>query len=52
MVAITGLHVLPIWIYGYQRGVWEVWIPRHIELAISGLLVSGRMLCMAVEVGV
>ena len=48
--AIMGLHVLPIWLYGQQKRLWEIWISRHVELAITGVLVSGRALCMMVEV--
>nr|XP_005986944.2 PREDICTED: uncharacterized protein LOC102354732 [Latimeria chalumnae] len=50
--AITGLHVLPIWLYGYSRGVLTntFFMPRVLQWLGILLLSSGRALCMMVEV--
>ncbi|XP_037092298.1 uncharacterized protein LOC119112291 [Pollicipes pollicipes] len=52
VLAISGLHVLPIWVLGLQRGVWAgplAWVPRPLVLAGLAVLVVGRLLCALVE---
>ncbi|XP_015223158.1 CDP-diacylglycerol--glycerol-3-phosphate 3-phosphatidyltransferase isoform X1 [Lepisosteus oculatus] len=52
VLAIGGLHVLPVWLYGYQRGVLTE--PLSIPAWLQGLgaivLIAGRLLCFTVEV--
>ena len=48
--AICGLHVLPIWLYGLRTGLWLPFMTHHSQLGVAGVLVTGRALCMSVEV--
>ncbi|XP_067034248.1 uncharacterized protein [Acropora muricata] len=48
--AICGLHVLPIWLYGLRTGLWLPFMTHHAQLGVAGVLVTGRALCMSVEV--
>ncbi|XP_043910492.1 uncharacterized protein LOC122787704 isoform X1 [Protopterus annectens] len=50
--AIAGLHVLPIWLYGYTHGVLKdaLCMPHHFQWLGILLLCAGRILCMSVEV--
>lgn len=49
---IAGLHVLPVWLYGYQHGVLTntFYIPEWFQGLGLMLLAAGRLLCMSVEV--
>ncbi|XP_078278338.1 uncharacterized protein LOC144606276 [Rhinoraja longicauda] len=54
--AICGLHVLPIWLYGYQKLILTetLLLPLtdasvYCQWSVTALLISGRLLCMAVE---
>ncbi|XP_031429492.1 CDP-diacylglycerol--glycerol-3-phosphate 3-phosphatidyltransferase [Clupea harengus] len=48
---IAGLHVLPVWLYGYQHGVLTntFYIPEWFQGLGLMLLAAGRLLCMSVE---
>lgn len=48
--AICGLHVLPVWLYGLKTGLWSPFMSHHAQFAVTGVLVTGRALCMSVEV--
>ncbi|XP_020619779.1 CDP-diacylglycerol--inositol 3-phosphatidyltransferase 1-like [Orbicella faveolata] len=48
--AVSGLHVLPVWLYGLKSHLWTPFMSHHLQLGVTGVLVSGRALCMAVEV--
>ncbi|XP_068750342.1 uncharacterized protein [Montipora capricornis] len=48
--AICGLHVLPVWLYGLKTGLWSPLMSHHAQFAVTGVLVTGRALCMSVEV--
>ncbi|XP_078661350.1 uncharacterized protein LOC144905519 [Branchiostoma floridae x Branchiostoma belcheri] len=49
--AITGLHVLPLWLYGHVKGVqlysWH--LPPTVHYTAILLLAAGRALCVPVE---
>ncbi|GCB73474.1 uncharacterized protein [Scyliorhinus torazame] len=49
--AIFGLHVLPIWLYGYHNRLLSAafMMPYTWQWIITTFLVAGRLLCMAVE---
>ena len=47
---ICGLHGLPVWLYGLKTHLWSPFMSHHAQLGVTGVLVSGRALCMAVEV--
>ncbi|XP_035658668.1 uncharacterized protein LOC118403910 isoform X3 [Branchiostoma floridae] len=51
MFAITGLHVLPLWLYGHEAGVqlysWH--LPHTVHYTAVTLLAVGRALCVPVE---
>ncbi|XP_067866462.1 uncharacterized protein si:ch1073-145m9.1 isoform X2 [Heterodontus francisci] len=48
--AIFGLHVLPIWLYGYYNEVLTAFLlPFILQWLIIAVLIAGRLLCMAVE---
>ncbi|XP_067864312.1 uncharacterized protein si:ch1073-145m9.1 [Heptranchias perlo] len=49
--AITGLHVLPVWLYWYHNQVLtEAFLLSFtLQWLATVLLVAGRLLCMAVE---
>ncbi|XP_066551715.1 uncharacterized protein LOC136718016 isoform X2 [Amia ocellicauda] len=50
--AISGLHVLPVWLYGVHYGVLNE--PLSVPAWLQGLglllLTAGRLLCFSVEV--
>ncbi|XP_027042961.1 CDP-diacylglycerol--inositol 3-phosphatidyltransferase-like [Pocillopora damicornis] len=48
--AICGLHGLPVWLYGTNKHMWSPFMSHHLQLGVTGILVSGRALCMGVEV--
>ncbi|CAH3151330.1 unnamed protein product [Pocillopora meandrina] len=48
--AICGLHGLPVWLYGMNKHMWSPFMSHHLQLGVTGILVSGRALCMGVEV--
>lgn len=48
--AICGLHGLPVWLYGLKTHLWSPFMSYHAQLGVTGVLISGRALCMAVEV--
>ncbi|XP_073258705.1 uncharacterized protein [Porites lutea] len=48
--AICGLHGLPVWLYGLKTHLWSPFMSHHAQLGVTGVLISGRALCMAVEV--
>lgn len=48
--AICGLHGLPVWLYGLKTHLWSPFMSHHAQLGVAGVLISGRALCMAVEV--
>ena len=51
IIAISGLHALPIWLYGHYFGVLHAWhIPLFLQYVGIALLSAGRALCMAAEV--
>ncbi len=52
ILTITGLHVLPMWLYGYQYEVLSQTLFAPNWLQILGILVlaAGRLLGFAVEV--
>lgn len=50
--AICGLHGLPVWLYGMNKHMWSPFMSHHLQLGVTGILVSGRALCMGVEVRV
>ncbi|XP_043216733.1 uncharacterized protein LOC122378999 [Amphibalanus amphitrite] len=55
VLAIGGLHVLPIWLVGMRRGLFAStsgplgWLPAPLVVACLALLVVGRLLCALVE---
>ncbi|KAL2096163.1 hypothetical protein ACEWY4_008311 [Coilia grayii] len=52
VLAIAGLHVLPVWLYGYQHGILTstLHIPEWFQGVGILLLAAGRLLCMCVEI--
>ncbi|XP_036393259.1 uncharacterized protein si:ch1073-145m9.1 isoform X1 [Megalops cyprinoides] len=52
VLVIGGLHVLPVWLYGYQLGVLTepLCVPDWLQVLGILLLAMGRVLCFAVEV--
>ncbi len=52
ILTIAGLHVLPVWLYGYQYEVLTQTLFAPNWLQILGILVlaAGRLLGFAVEV--
>ncbi|KAJ8280945.1 hypothetical protein GJAV_G00061350 [Gymnothorax javanicus] len=50
--AIAGLHVLPVWLYGWQKEVlsWPLCVPIWLQIIGVLLLAAGRLLCLCVEV--
>ncbi|KAI1893380.1 hypothetical protein AGOR_G00123140 [Albula goreensis] len=52
VLAIGGLHVLPVWLYGYQRGVLSqtLCIPDWLQVLGVLVLATGRLVCLSVEV--
>nr|CAH0106330.1 unnamed protein product [Daphnia galeata] len=52
ILAIGGLHVLPIWMFGWKYNVFEThfsFLPQWITLSGLIILISGRILCAMVE---
>lgn len=54
--AISGIHILPIWLYGYQKLILTKSLVLPVTAAsiygewfVTGLLISGRILCMGAE---
>ncbi|XP_069766847.1 uncharacterized protein [Narcine bancroftii] len=49
--AISGLHVLPIWMYGYHKRVLTdtFLLPITLQRLATAFFICGRLLCMAVE---
>ncbi|XP_042269639.1 CDP-diacylglycerol--glycerol-3-phosphate 3-phosphatidyltransferase isoform X1 [Thunnus maccoyii] len=49
---VSGLHCLPLWLYGYQRGLLSSWLylPLWIQVLGTVLLAAGRLLALSVEV--
>lgn len=52
ILTIAGIHVLPVWLYGYQYEVLSQALSVPHSLQILGILVlaAGRVLGLAVEV--
>ncbi|KAJ7333804.1 hypothetical protein OS493_015896 [Desmophyllum pertusum] len=48
--AVCGLHGLPVWLYGLKAHLWAPFMSHHLQLGVTGVLISGRALCMGVEV--
>ena len=50
---VSGLHCLPLWLYGYQQGLLSSWLylPLWIQVLGTVLLAAGRLLALSVEVG-
>ncbi|CAK6970335.1 CDP-diacylglycerol--inositol 3-phosphatidyltransferase [Scomber scombrus] len=48
---VSGLHCLPLWLYGYQRGLLSRWfyLPLWIQAPGTVLLAAGRLLALTVE---
>ena len=52
VTAITGLQVLPMWLYAHYTGVLStLHIPGVLQYMGIGVLAASRALCSAVEVG-
>ncbi|RXM96266.1 Protein phosphatase 1D [Acipenser ruthenus] len=51
VLCISGLHVLPVWLYGYQKGVLTevLFVPFTLQCCGIAILTAGRLLCFAVE---
>lgn len=51
VLTIAGLHVLPVWLYGYHHGVLSSTfdISRWFQGLVLLVLIAGRLLCMSVE---
>uniref|UniRef100_A0A8C9Y1L5 Uncharacterized protein n=1 Tax=Sander lucioperca TaxID=283035 RepID=A0A8C9Y1L5_SANLU len=49
---VSGLHCLPLWLYGYQWGLLSHWLylPPWIQALGTLLLAAGRLLALSVEV--
>lgn len=54
VLTIAGLHVLPVWLYGYQHGVLSSTfdISGWFQGLVLLVLIAGRLLCMSVEVSI
>ncbi|XP_061072633.1 uncharacterized protein si:ch1073-145m9.1 [Conger conger] len=52
VLAIAGLHILPVWLYGYQRGLLSraLSLPAWLQVLGTLLLTGGRLLCLSAEV--
>lgn len=48
---VAGLHCLPLWLYGGQRGLLSNWLgmPHWAQTVGTVLLVAGRLLALIVE---
>ncbi|XP_048857503.1 uncharacterized protein si:ch1073-145m9.1 isoform X1 [Brienomyrus brachyistius] len=53
VLAISGLHILPVWLYGLQMGILTqiLHLPAWLQTLGTLLLSMGRLLCLSVEVG-
>ncbi|KAK4014090.1 hypothetical protein OUZ56_026635 [Daphnia magna] len=52
ILAVGGLHVLPIWMFGWDRNVFKShlsFLPSWIPISGFIILLSGRILCALVE---
>ncbi|XP_059186700.1 uncharacterized protein si:ch1073-145m9.1 [Centropristis striata] len=49
---VSGLHCLPLWLYGYQWGLLSHWLylPVWIQALGTLLLAAGRLLALPVEI--
>lgn len=52
ILTIAGLHVLPVWLYGYQYEVLSqtLFVPNWLQILGILVLTAGRLLSFAVEV--
>lgn len=52
ILTIAGLHVLPVWLYGYQYEVLSqtLFVPNWLQILGILVLTAGRLLGFAVEV--
>lgn len=50
--AISGLHILPLWIYAMKTSCLDSMfsMPIYMQAAGLALLLAGRIICMFVEV--
>lgn len=50
---VSGLHFLPLWLYGYQQGLLSHWLHLSPWTQAAGtlLLAGGRVLALSAEVG-
>lgn len=53
MWVVSGLHCLPLWLYGQQWGLLSHWLhlPPWIQALGTLLLAAGRLLALSAEVG-
>uniref|UniRef100_A0A3P9KGS8 CDP-diacylglycerol--inositol 3-phosphatidyltransferase n=1 Tax=Oryzias latipes TaxID=8090 RepID=A0A3P9KGS8_ORYLA len=51
MWVVSGLHVLPVWLYAYQEGLLSAWIdlPLWIQVVGAVFLTMGRLLALLAE---
>lgn len=49
---VSGLHCLPLWLYGYQTGLLSHWLllPPWIQALGALLLAAGRLLALSAEI--
>ncbi|XP_053278765.1 CDP-diacylglycerol--glycerol-3-phosphate 3-phosphatidyltransferase [Pleuronectes platessa] len=49
---VSGLHCLPLWLYGYQWGFLSHWLylPLWIQALGAVLLAAGRLLALSAEI--
>ncbi|XP_034024914.1 CDP-diacylglycerol--glycerol-3-phosphate 3-phosphatidyltransferase isoform X2 [Thalassophryne amazonica] len=48
---VSGLHGLPLWVFGCQRGVLSRWgLPSRIQALGTLLLAAGRLLALSAEI--
>ena len=53
IVAISGLNLLPIYLYCHQFDLLSRWlVPSALQYVVFALLLAGRVLCAAVEVSI
>ncbi|XP_030007400.1 uncharacterized protein LOC115431286 [Sphaeramia orbicularis] len=48
---VSGLHLLPLWLYGFQRGLLSHWldVPLWIQTQGTVMLAAGRLLALSAE---
>ncbi|KAM6987976.1 uncharacterized protein LKV04_010742 [Tautogolabrus adspersus] len=48
---VSGLHYLPLWLYGSQKGLLSHWmyLPPSIQNLVTLLLAAGRLLALSAE---